>query len=116
MRHRKSKITLSRTAGERNALARKLTIALFEHGKIRTTVARARFVRRFAEPLITKAKPGTLTARRQVIAALGNVPAARNVLERAKQYETRNGGYTRVTKLAAHRAGDGTPMVLLELV
>lgn len=116
MRHRKNKITLSRTAAERKALGRKLVIALFEHGKIETTSARARFIRRLAEPLITKAKPGTLTARRYVISRLGNAGIAGRVLERAQQYVARNGGYTRVTRLPQRRAGDGTPLVKLEFV
>ncbi len=116
MRHRKAKITLSRTAAERRALVRKLTIALLMHGKIRTTAPRARFVRRFAEPLITHAKPGTLQARRYVIAALGNRRAAEGALARGKQYATRPGGYTRVTRLPNRRSGDGAHIVLLEFV
>jgi len=116
MRHRKNKITLSRTPAERTALARKMTISFFQNGKIQTTAARARFVRRFAEPLITKAKPGTLEARRYVIAALGNARAAERVLDRAKQYHSRPGGYTRVTRLPKRRSGDGAPLVQLEFV
>ncbi len=116
MRHRKQKATLSRTPAERKALARKLTIALFERGKIRTTAPRARFVRRFAEPLITSAKRGTLHARRSIIASLGNAAAAQRVLDRARQYATRPGGYTRVTRLPKRRSGDGAPLVVLEFV
>lgn len=116
MRHQKKKITLSRTPAERKALARKMAISFFEHGKIQTTATRARFVRQFAEPLITKAKPGTLEARRYLIAALGNRRAAGLVLDRAKQYEGRAGGYTRVTRLPKRRSGDGAPLVQLEFV
>lgn len=114
MRHRKQKITLSRTSAERKALARKLTIALFERGKIQTTAPRARFIRRFAEPLITSAKRDTLHARRAVMASLGNAAAARRVLDRAQQYAGRSGGYTRVTRLSKRRSGDGALLVVLE--
>lgn len=116
MRHRKRKITLSRTPAERGALVRKMTIALFTNGKLQTTATRAKFVRRFAEPLITKAKAGDLTSRRRVISSLGNARAAAGVLQRAEQYRTRPGGYTRVTRLAKRRAGDGAPLVQLEFV
>jgi large subunit ribosomal protein L17 len=116
MRHRKSKITLSRTPAERRALARKMAIALFEHGKIETSQARARFLRRFAEPLITKAKVSSLESRRYLIAALGNADAAARVLERAKHYEHRPGGYTRVTRLPKRRAGDSMDLVQVEFV
>lgn len=116
MRHRKKKITLSRTPAERKALQRKLAIALFEKGKIQTTAPRARFLRRFAEPLITTAKPGTLASRRAVIAALGNARAAGAVLERAQKYQNRPGGYTRVTRLPKRRSGDSAPLVQIEFV
>jgi large subunit ribosomal protein L17 len=116
MRHRKNKITLSRTPAERKALVRKMAISFFKAGKMQTTAARARFLRGFVEPLITKAKPDTLTARRYVIAHLGNADAAQLVLERAKKYVDRPGGYTRVTKLTTRRAGDAAPLVQIEFV
>lgn len=116
MRHRKNKITLSRTPAERKALARKMAISLFKNGKMQTTAAKARFLRRFVEPLITKAKPDTLTARRYVIAYLGNASMAPMVLERAKKYVDRPGGYTRVTKLTTRRAGDAALLVQIEFV
>ncbi len=116
MRHRKNKITLSRTPAERKALARKMAIAFLKEGKIQTTATRARFVRQFVEPLITKGKPGSLEARRYLIAQLGNAEAAKLVLDKSKQYEKRPGGYTRVTKLTTRRAGDAAPLVQLEFV
>lgn len=116
MRHRRKKFTLSRTPAERRALARKLGVALITYGKIATTPARAQFVRRFVEPLVTTAKVNTLTSRRQLISALGNPEAASLLLKRADAYRSRPGGYTRMTRLPTSRSGDRAPQVLLEFV
>lgn len=116
MRHRRAKFTLSRTPAERRALARKLGIALITHGKIATTPARAQFVRQFVEPLVTTAKANTLTSRRRLISALGNREAAALLLKRAETYQSRPGGYTRITRLPIYRSGDHAPQALIEFV
>ncbi len=116
MRHRKSKITLSRTPAERKALARKMAISFLKEGRLKTTSTRAKFLRRFVEPLITKAKPQDLNARRYVIKNLGNADVVSLVFEKAKKYENRAGGYTRVTKLTNKRAGDNASLVQIEFV
>lgn len=116
MRHRKAKFTLSRTPAERRALERKLGIALITHGKIATTPARAQFVRKFVEPLVTTAKSRSLASRRSVIAALGNREAAMVLWKRAETYGNRPGGYTRMTRLPMRRGGDRAPQVLIEFV
>ena len=116
MRHRKRTVTLSRKAGQRKALVRTLAIALVEHGSVRTTPAKARFVQQFVEPLVTRGKAGDLSARRFVTAALGNRSAATGLLRRSQQFASRAGGYTRITKLPLARAGDGAPQVVIEFV
>lgn len=116
MRHRKRKFTLSKTAAQRRALARKLAISLVAHGKLRTSAAKAQFLRAYVEPLITKAKAGDLHARRTAVAALGNKAAAAALLRRAEAYRDRPGGYTRLTKLPQTRQGDRTRLVQIEFV
>lgn len=116
MRHRKSKITLSRTAAARNELRRKLAISLLTHGKIETSGTKSKFLQQFVEPLVTKARKGDLGARRLAIRALGNRDAAQKLLTRAANYRERAGGYTRVTKLPGRRPGDGAERVLIEFV
>lgn len=116
MRHRKKKLTLSKTAGKRRELVRKLAVAFVAHGSLRTTEAKARYLRRFVEPLVTTAKGGDLAARRMVTAALGNRSAATELLRHAQRLRERTGGYTRTTKLPAARAGDNAPQVLIEFV
>jgi len=107
-----------------------MAAALFEHGAIRTTEAKAKELRRFVEKLITMAKQGTLHARRRVISALGrdrNLFGEEGELleqtviqklfdEIAPRYADRPGGYTRIIRLAERRIGDAGRQVILQLV
>ena len=102
-------------AHQRHMLAN-LATALFEHGKITTTEARARRLRPYAERLITFAKRGDLHARRQVLTTVTD----RNVVhtlfsEIGPSFSTRDGGYTRITKIGP-RKGDNAPLAVIELV
>jgi large subunit ribosomal protein L17 len=116
MRHRVAGYRLNRSHGHRRSLRRNLITALFQHGRIRTTEAKARSIRSEAEKLITKGKRGDLHARRQVAAVLTDPDTTRKVFdELAPRYATRAGGYTRMLKLG-RRQGDGAEMVILELV
>ncbi|HSM36937.1 MAG TPA: 50S ribosomal protein L17 [Longimicrobiales bacterium] len=116
MRHRKKGRHLGRTAEHRKATLRNLATALFRHGRIRTTTAKAKELRGFAEPLISKAKRGDLHARRTVARSIGDKDVlARLFGELASRYADRPGGYTRVLKLG-HRPGDGADMAIIELV
>lgn len=116
MRHRKKGRHLSRTAEHRKATLRNLATSLFRHGRIRTTTAKAKELRTFAEPLITKAKRGDLHARRIVARSISDKEVlARLFGELAPRYADRPGGYTRVLKLG-HRPGDGADMAIIELV
>lgn len=116
MRHRKKGRHLGRTAEHRKATMRNLATSLFRHGRIRTTTAKAKELRVFAEPLITKAKRGDLHARRMVAKSISDKEVlARLFGELAPRYADRPGGYTRVLKLG-HRPGDGADMAIIELV
>ncbi len=89
---------------------------LFRYGRIRTTEAKAKVLRPYAEKLITKAKRGDLHARRQVMSKLRDRDVVAYLFEDvAPRFEDRNGGYTRILKLGP-RSGDNAPMALIELV
>jgi len=102
-------------AHERLLLAN-LATALFEHGRIQTTEAKAKRLRPLAEQLITKAKRGDLQNRRRVLRVIRDKGVVHTLFtEIAPRYEARNGGYTRIVKVAA-RKGDNAPMAVIELV
>ena len=102
-------------AHERLLLAN-LATALFEHGRIQTTEAKAKRLRPLAEQLITKAKRGDLQNRRRVLRIIRDRGVVHTLFtEIAPRYEARNGGYTRIVKVAA-RKGDNAPMAMIELV
>jgi large subunit ribosomal protein L17 len=102
-------------AHERHILAN-LATALFEHGRITTTEAKARRLRPVAERLITKAKRGDLHARRQVLSTISNKSIVHSLFtEIGPRYGNRNGGYTRIVKIGP-RKGDNAPMAVIELV
>jgi large subunit ribosomal protein L17 len=93
-----------------------LATALFEHGKITTTEAKAKRLRPFAERLITHAKRGDLAARRRVLAVIHDKGIVHELFEQiGPRYSTRPGGYTRITKIGP-RKGDNAPMAVIELV
>jgi len=116
MRHRHGYRKLGRTSAHRKALLMNLSIALFEHGKIETTVEKAKELRGFAEKLITTAKKGDSNAHRAVFAVLRNKEATKKLMnEVAPQYSDRNGGYTRVTRTRIRR-GDAAEMAFIELI
>lgn len=116
MRHSNSVRKFGRKNDERRALLRSLAEGLFKHGKIKTTGAKAKELRPFAEKLITQARTGTLASRRLVISRLGTEQRAKQLFDEvAPKYKDRNGGYTRIVKLP-NRTGDGSPMSIIELV
>jgi large subunit ribosomal protein L17 len=93
-----------------------LATSLFEHGRIKTTEAKARRVRPLAEKLITKAKRGDIAARRQVLTVIRDKDVVHTLFaEIGPRFENRNGGYTRITKIGP-RKGDNAPMAVIELV
>lgn len=107
---------LGKNTGARKALIKSLLAAFFTHGRIETTEARAKELRKFAEKVITLAKRGDLASRRLAIQAVADVGVVHKVFEEIpEKYSDRNGGYTRILKLGPRR-GDAAPMVLMELV
>ena len=107
---------LGRNTGARKAMFKSLLTALFQYERIETTEARAKELRKFAEKVITLAKRGDLSARRQSINLVANVEVVHKVFEELpEKYSDRAGGYTRIIKVAPRR-GDAAPMVLIELV
>ncbi len=131
MRHRIAGRQLGRTSEHRLAMRRNLVASLIQHETISTTPEKAKEVKPFAEKLITLAKKGTLAARRQAIALLGNrdiidyedgKPIKKGTIvgklfsELGPRYLDRPGGYTRIIRLSLRRLGDNGRLVLLQLV
>ncbi|WP_055078599.1 50S ribosomal protein L17 [Lagierella massiliensis] len=107
---------LGRRTDHRQAMLRNQVQSLLEHGRIETTLTRAKETRRVAEKMITLAKKGDLHSRRQVMAYVYKDDVAHKLFEEiAPQYKERNGGYTRILKLGP-RMGDSAEMCILELV
>jgi large subunit ribosomal protein L17 len=124
MRHRNAHRKLGRRSGARRALLRSLVRSLFlaepteEHAeRIQTTPEKAKAARGLAEKLITLGKRNTLAARRRALELLPDKPAVRKLFDEiAPRYEDRNGGYTRILRLARGRVGDAADQVIFELV
>ena len=116
MRHRKAGRQLRRTSEQKLALMRNLATSLIEHGAIETTEAKAKELRPFVEKLITKAKTGTLHARRLAVRHIQRRATADKLFQEiGPKFATRNGGYTRILK-TGHRKGDGAEMARIELI
>lgn len=116
MRHRSSKNKLKRTAAHRRSLLANLAGNLIEHGRIKTTLGKAKALRPVAEKLITLAKRDDLHSRRLAIAFLYEKDLVKKLFaEVAPASKDRQGGYTRITKLGA-RPSDSAPMAIIEWV
>ena len=116
MRHRKSGRKLNRTSSHRDAMFRNMTASLIAHELIKTTVPKAKELRRVAEPLITLAKSDSVAGRRLAFARLRDRDAVTKLFnELGPRYTTRPGGYLRILK-CGFRAGDNAPMAYVELV
>lgn len=116
MRHRKSGRHLNRDSAHRKAMFRNLAVSLIEHEMIRTTVPKAKELRRVAEPLITLAKNDTVANRRLAFRRTRSKAAVGKLFsELGPRYADRPGGYTRIVR-AGHRAGDAAPVAVMELV
>lgn len=116
MRHKIKGTKLSRTSSHRKAIFANMTTSLVMNEQIKTTIAKAKTLRPYVEQLITKAKKGTLAARRDIISRIGNKKAADKLMSvLAERYKERPGGYTRVVK-AGFRYGDMAPVAYIELI
>lgn len=134
MRHRKHTFKIGKSGAHRKAMMANLLISLFTHGRIKTTIVKAKELRRWADKMITCAKKGDLHSKRKVVSTLrprySKLDTSLNVRivnevesgmvdklfgELAAKYKDRNGGYTRIIKMH-NRKGDGAPLCLIELV
>ena len=116
MRHRKSGRLLSRTSAHRKAMFQNMAVSLFENELIKTTLPKAKELRRVAEPLITLAKEDTVANRRLAFDRTRSKAAVGKLFnDLGKRYATRPGGYVRILK-CGFRAGDAAPMAYVELV
>ncbi len=116
MRHRVAYRKLGRDTAHRIAMLRNMVTSLLDKERIKTTLPKAKEVRRFAEWMITLGKRGDLHARRQALAVIRDKRVVKKVFdELAKRYADRNGGYTRIIKLG-WRKGDCAEMAIIELV
>jgi len=116
MRHRKSGKQLNRNSSHRTAMFRNMSASLFEHEVIRTTLPKAKELRRVAEPLITLAREDSVANRRMVYNRLRDDAGVRKLFEQlGPRYQDRPGGYVRILK-CGYREGDKAPMALVELV
>lgn len=116
MRHRKSGRQLNRNSSHRKAMFRNMACSLFEHEVIKTTVPKAKELKKVAEPLITLAKSDSVANRRLAFARMGSKASVGKLFsELGPRYQDRPGGYTRILK-AGFRAGDAAPMAYIELV
>ena len=115
MQHRKAGKKFGRDSAHRKALMRNLAISLLEHHTIKTTVTKAKELRRFIEPLICKSKDNSLATRRYLIDRLRNKDAIETLLKSVGPfYKERQGGYTRVLKCGFR--SDAAPMAYIQLV
>jgi large subunit ribosomal protein L17 len=116
MRHRKAGKKLSRNASHRKALMRNLVTELLRHGRIKTTLAKAKALRAPAEKMISLGKRGDLHARRQALSFIQSKDVVHELFDTiAAKYTDRSGGYTRILKLG-QRKGDAAPIAIIELV
>ena len=116
MRHRKSGRQLNRNSSHRKAMFQNMANSLFLHEAIKTTLAKAKELRRVVEPLITKAKSDSVANRRHVFSKLrDDAMVAKLFTELGPFYKNRPGGYVRILK-AGFRTGDKAPMAVVQLV
>ncbi|MCU7941942.1 MAG: 50S ribosomal protein L17 [Candidatus Thiodiazotropha sp. (ex Cardiolucina cf. quadrata)] len=116
MRHRKSGRQLNRNSSHRNAMFRNMTVSLINHEMIKTTLPKAKELRRVAEPLITLSKSDSVAKRRLAFARLRDKAAVGKLFaELGPRYQERPGGYLRIMK-CGYRPGDQAPMAYVELV
>ena len=116
MRHNIKNKKLNKTTSHRKAMFMNMSNSLIKHEQIKTTLAKAKELRRFIEKIITLGKKGDLLSRRKTISILQDLKMSKKVFDvLAERYKNRNGGYTRIIKLG-NRFGDNAPTAIIELV
>jgi large subunit ribosomal protein L17 len=116
MRHLKSGKKLGRNTNQRKALFKSLLSGLFLHGQIKTTATKAKITKKMADNLVSKAKGGSLSVRRQILAFLPDKRIVNKLIDEiAPKYKAVQGGVTRLVRLGFRR-GDNAPMAMVELI
>ena len=116
MRHRKSGVKLNRTTSHRQAMFRNMVTSLLKYDRIKTTEAKAKELRRWADHIVTLAKRGDLHARRLAMSIVREKDVVHKIFEEApKRFGSSSGGYTRIIKIG-RRPGDAAAMTLVELI
>jgi large subunit ribosomal protein L17 len=116
MRHRKSGKKLNMNSAHRKAMFRNMTVSLIRHEEIRTTLTKAKELRRHAEPLITLGKDGTVANRRLAFSRMRDREMVTKLFnDLGEHFKDRPGGYLRILK-SGYRAGDKAPMAVVQLV
>ena len=116
MKHNIKNKKLNKTSSHRKAMFMNMANSLIKHEQIKTTLAKAKELRRFVEKIITLGKNGNLLSRRKAISILQDQKMTKKVFDvLAERYKKRNGGYTRIIKLG-NRFGDNAPTAVIELV
>jgi large subunit ribosomal protein L17 len=116
MKHHSKIRKFGRTKDQRNALIKSLAVSLIRDEKISTTEAKAKELRPYMEKLVTRAKTGTLAARRVLISRLVSPVAVSKLIDIAKRYDKRAGGYLRITKLHIRAGNDARKEAMIEFV
>ena len=117
MRHQKHKYKLGVSPSHRKSLMRNLAIEVIDHESIKTTQTKCKAVRGYVEKLVTLAKNDTIANRRLAFRKLNNKDAVKKLFEEVgPRFKERNGGYTRILKIADGRVGDNAPMSLITFV
>lgn len=117
MRHQKRKYRIGSNPAHRRSLLRNLASEVIDHGKIRTTHTKCKAVQPYLEKLVTIAREDSVANRRLVLRKLNNRSAVKKLFDEvAPQYKDRNGGYTKVLKLAEKRVGDNASMSFILFV
>jgi large subunit ribosomal protein L17 len=116
MRHKQSGRKLNRNSAHRKAMFRNMSVSLMQHEMIKTTLPKAKELRRVAEPLITMARNDSVAKRRLAFSRLRDRPTVTKLFnELGPRYKNRHGGYLRILK-CGYRGGDNAPMAIVELV
>lgn len=117
MRHSKHKFKLGVTPSHRKAMIRNLAIEIIDHGKIKTTHTKAKAIQGYVEKLVTLAKVDSVHTRREAFKKLNNKDAVTKLFaDVAPKFKERNGGYTRIVKLADRRLGDASKMGYISFI
>lgn len=116
MRHLKEGKKFGRKRGQRKAFIKSLAVNLINHGKIKTTITRAKTVRQVVERLITHSKKQNVSSMRLLLKKLPKKTAYKLFHEYGPRYSTRNGGYTKITKEGKKRVGDGAKTAIIEFI